>query len=73
MEEYIELNKCKKQLEYISNLLDVLAEENDGGLFEKLSEKEIEIVNNFYDFLNDKESKTKNKLKKIERKIKNEL
>ena len=73
MEEYVELNRYKKQIEYISNLLDILSDENDGGLFDDFTEKEADIFYNFHEFLNDKENKIKNKLGKIERKIKNEL
>lgn len=73
MEEYIELNKCKKQLEYISKLSDILSDENDGGLFDDFTEKEADIFYNFYDFLNNTENKIKNKLGKIEGKIKSKI
>lgn len=73
MEEYIKLNKYRKQLEYINKLIDVLTDVEDGDLFIDFTEQEEDKFIEFIDFMREIEKKVKNKLEKIERSDKNEL
>lgn len=73
MEDYTKLNKHKKQLEYVSKLLDLLADENDGELFEDLTQQESDKIMDFIEFMSDIELNIENKLKKVEEKIENEI
>lgn len=67
MEEYIKLNKYRKQLEYINKLTDILTDVDDGDLFIDFTEQEEDKFIEFMDFMREIEKKVKNKLEKIER------
>ena len=66
MEKYIKINSYRKQLQYIDKILDILQDDEDGGLFENFTEEEENKFVNFMDFIIDIESNVKNKLKKVE-------
>ena len=65
MEEYLILRKIRKKIEYINRLIDVFEDENDGLLYEEMSESEQEKFDNFYEFLNDLLLEKEKRLNKI--------
>lgn len=68
MEEYIKLNKYRKQLEYIDQVIDLLDDEEDGNLFVDFTEDEEEEFSNFIDFIITQKIKVEKKLSKYENK-----
>ena len=68
MEEYIKLNKYRKQLEYIDKVMDLLYIEDDGNLFVDFTENEEEEFSNFIDFIITQKIKVERKLSKYENK-----
>lgn len=72
MEDFIELNKYRKQLNYIDRLFDVLQDEDDGNLYENFSEKEENKFIDFIEFMNDIQYNIEKKLKIVEKRLKTE-
>lgn len=68
MEEYIKLNKYRKQLEYIDKVLNSLDDEEDGNLFVDFTEDEEEEFSNFIDFIITQKIKVEKRLNKYENK-----
>lgn len=68
MEEYIKLNKYRKQLEYIDQVIDLLYIEDDGNLFVDFTEDEEEEFSNFIDFITTQKGKIEKRLNKYENK-----
>lgn len=66
MEKYIKINSYRKQLQYIDKILDILQDDEDGGLFEDFTEEEENKFVGFMDFIIDIQSNIENKLKKVE-------
>lgn len=72
MEDFIELNKYRKQLNYIDRLFNVLQDEDDGNLYENFSEKEENKFIDFIEFMNDIQYNIEKKLKIVEKRLKTE-
>ena len=66
MEDFIELNKYRKQLDYIDRIFDVLQDNNDGNLYANFSEEEENKFIGFMEFLSDIQFNIEKKLKKME-------
>lgn len=66
MEKFIELNKYRKQLDYIDRIFDVLQDNNDGNLYANFSEEEENKFIGFMEFLSDIQFNIEKKLKKME-------
>lgn len=66
MEDFIELNKYRKQLDYIDRIFDVLQDNNDGNLYANFSEEEENKFIGFMKFLSDIQFNIEKKLKKTE-------
>lgn len=66
MEKYIKINSYRKQLQYIDKVLDILQDDEDGGLFENFTEEEENKFADFIDFIIDVQLNVENKLKKVE-------
>lgn len=68
MNKYIEMNKYRKQLNYIDKLFNILQDDEDGGLFGNFTEEEENKFADFIDFIIDVQLNVENKLKKVEAK-----
>lgn len=66
MEKYIKINSYRKQLQYIDKVLDILQDDEDGGLFGNFTEEEENKFADFIDFIIDVQLNVENKLKKVE-------
>lgn len=66
MEKYIKINSYRKQLQYIDKVLDILQDNEDGGLFGNFTEEEENKFADFIDFIIDVQLNVENKLKKVE-------
>lgn len=66
MEKYIKINSYRKQLQYIDKILDILQDDEDGGLFRNFTEEEENKFADFIDFIIDIQINVENKLKKME-------
>lgn len=66
MEKYIKINSYRKQLQYIDKVLDILQDDEDGGLFGNFTEEEENKFADFIDFIIDVQLNVENKLKKLE-------
>lgn len=61
---FIELNKYRKQLDYIDRIFDVLQDNNDGNLYANFSKEEESTFIGFMDFLSDIQFNIEKKIKK---------
>lgn len=68
MEKYIKINSYRKQLQYIDKVLDILQDDEDGGLFGNFTEEEENKFADFIDFIIDVQLNVENKLKLVEEK-----
>lgn len=68
MNKYIEMNKYRKQLNYIDKLFNILQDDDDGGLYSDFSNDEERKFINFIDFITNIQINTENKLKLVEEK-----
>lgn len=66
MEDYVKLNKYRKQLDYIGNLLEIMYDENDAGLYKDFTEIEESKFCDFIDFMYDIKNNVEKKLKLVE-------